>query len=266
MITITKAKKARIEMQVNSVQDWQGIAQRAYEYRMENVKRANGYVQITVPDIAHKLAGLLAINTSITNNPCCIARRNKALKCNDCGHVCLGCYASNLMYGWMYKPAEQLCLYNQYLLTSHLLSEDEIKHIDLIPNKTVRFEMFGDTSNTVQAENYVRIPYYWSSCNFGVWSKNLGHYKTAFSKYGKPGNMTFVKSSEHLNIVDDVKEDEKFVDVVFTVCDDINKYNELIKLYNGVPCAGVSCVGCMACYNYRRENGKVLYVFELLRK
>ena len=266
MITITKAKTARIEKQVESVKEWKNVAENAFNYRMKTVKRANGYVQITVPDAIHKLAGLLAINTSITNNPCCIARRNKALKCGDCGHVCLGCYASNLMYGWMYKPAEQLCLYNQYLLTNHLLSEDEIKHIDLVPDKTVRFEMFGDTSNTTQAENYVRIPQYWDKNNFGVWSKNIGHYKMAFNKYGKPKNMSFVKSSEHLNIVDDVKEDEWFVDVIFTVCDDINEYERLIKQYNGVACAGVSCMGCMACYNYRRKDDKVLYVFELLRK
>lgn len=266
MITITKAKKARIEKQVNDVQEWQDIAKKAYEYRMANVKRANGYVQITIPDENHKLAGNQGINTSITNNPCCIGRRNKALQCGDCNHVCLGCYANNLMLSWMYKPAELLCMYNQHILTSHLLTEDEIKHIDLVAGKNTRIEMFGDTSNTIQAENYVRIPRYWETTNFGVWSKNLGHYKAAFGKYGKPENLSFVKSSEHLNVVDDVKEDEWFVDVVFTVCDDINKYNELIKQYNGVACAGVSCKSCMACYNYRRKDGKVLYVFELLRK
>lgn len=266
MITITKAKKTRIEKQVNDVQDWQNVAENAFNYRMKTVKRSSGFVQVTIPDIHHKLAGLLGINTTITNNPCCIGRRNKALKCGDCNHVCLGCYANNLMNSWMYKPAELLAMYNQHILTSHLLTEDEIRGIDLVPNKTVRFEMFGDTSNTVQAENYVRIPRYWENNSFGVWSKNLGHYKTAFNRHGKPENLSFVKSSEHLNTVDDVKEDEWFVDVVFTVCDDVDKYNELIKQYNGVACAGVSCKSCMACYNYRRKDGKVLYVFELLRK
>ena len=203
---------------------------------------------------------MLGINTSVTNNPYCIARRAAALKRGDLDCVCLKCYAENLLC--CFKPTELAALYNQHILTSHLLTDEEIAAINLNTDK-VRFEMFGDVSNVTQARNYIRIAKANKYTAFGAWSKNWNLWLQAFAAEGKPENLTFVYSSYHLDKVDEVPAAiDPYVDYVFTVCSDKNKYNAFLAAYaDSAPCEGISCNRCAHCYH--RGNNR--YVFELLR-
>lgn len=261
---ITEKKAERINEQYSNISEWKARAEKVYHECMENGK--DGIVQVTVPSNDHKLHGFDGINTSVTNNPMCLYRRWKALQEMDFSCVCLYCYADNLMH--CYKTAERVAMYNQYILTSHKLSRLEIMSIRLHYGNYVRFEMFGDSSNITQAENYNAIAFEWKDNKFGLWSKNgKQHYKPVFEKYGKAPNLSFVKSSVRNNVVDDVDGDEWYVDSVFTVCENETEYKRLIEQYNGVACAGKDCIRCRKCYDYKRNenDGKVQYVFELLR-
>lgn len=138
----------------------------------------------------------------------------------------------------------------------------EIKAIK-IKNENVRFEMFSDVSNEIQARNYIRIAAEFNKNYFAPWSKVHTLWGGAFEKEGgKPDNMTYVLSSVHIDKVDKIPGCiEKYTDYVFTVCSDMQHYEKLRKEYNGVKCAGIRCKECLHCY--RRNNAK--YVFELKR-
>lgn len=263
-MSITEKKAERINEQYSHIKDWKENAKRIYDECMASGK--DGIVQVTVPSKEHKLHDMDGINTSVTNNPMCLRRRWKALQEMDFGCICLYCYSDSLMN--CYKTAERVAMYNQHILTSHRLSKLEIMSIRLHFGNYVRFEMFGDSSNQIQAENYNAIAFEWTENKFGLWSKNgKQHYKPVFERDGKAPNLSFVKSSVHNDIVDDVDGDEWYVDSVFTVCSDETEYNRLIEQYNGVACAGKDCIKCRKCYDYKRSehDNKVQYVFELLR-
>lgn len=268
---LTNKQMARIENQSENITSWKAIAEKAYKERsetkpglQESYINSKGervqVVHVTIPSDDHKLKGLLGINTSVTNNLFCVARRDHALKTGDGKCVCLGCYADNCLN--RFKQAEKAALYNQHILAGHILTDEEISHI-CIYTRFCRFEMFGDISNIIQARNYIRIARANKSVNFGAWSKNWNIWKQAFEFEGKPENMTFVWSSLHLDKVDEIPATmEKYVDYIFTVCEDVESYNRLLKVYsNSCACAGVSCLKCQHCYN--KGNNK--HIFELLR-
>ena len=98
--------------------------------------------------------------------------------------------------------------------------------------------------------------------------QNNNIYKDVYNRLGKPENLRHVKSSVHMDVVDDVSKDEWFVDTVFTVCSSPEKLAEMLAKYpHSKRCNGVKCNTCKACYNYSRQDngGQVQYVFELVR-
>ena len=271
---LSEKKVNRICAQAVNVKTWRENAEKAYAERLEtkagqkDVKNGLAIVHLTIPSDDHKLAGGWGINTSVTNNPYCIARRNWALKNGKLDCVCLACYADNLMN--CYKTAEKTALYNQHILSSHLLTDEEISLIDFEKDDSrryVRDEMFGDSGNLIQARNYVRIAKYWSKLKFGAWSKNWNLWRIAFIlEGGKPDNMTFVLSSVFVDKVDTIPASvAQYVDYVFTVCSTRETYNRFLEEYkdNCKECAGIRCFSVCGAHCYNRGNAK--YVFEILR-
>lgn len=254
---ITVKRINRIESNKSNVAMWRENAQRAWDEIHEN---KHDVIHVTIPSNDDKLAGFNGINTSVANNPICASRRAHALAIGDYNNICIWCYADKLLN--FRKSLDIACMYNQHILTSHLLTDTEIDDIPLTA-LNVRFEMFGETSSITHAENYDLIAIRRNEHFFGWWSKNWKWVLNSFREYGKPNNLTYVLSSRHMNQVDEIpREIEPYTDYVFTVCDNEEIYRDLIKKYNGVACAGVSCMQCKHCY--RRGNAR--YVFELLRK
>lgn len=274
-MALTEKNVKRIGEQATNKDHWREIAEQAYNARRETkvvqktqtVWYGGTYfhvVHVTIPDIKHKLAGMLGINTSITNNPVCIARREWALENEKWDCVCLYCYADGLVN--RYDALENACLYNQHILNSHLLEEIELKAIVLMA-EFVRFEMFGDVSSVMQARNYIRIAKSHPFNRFGAWSKNHNFWRQAFEmEGGKPENMTYILSSVCMDKVDAVPVwMEKYVDYVFTVCSTRATYERFLALYAGncKACAGVNCLMECKCHCYIKGNAK--YIFELKR-
>lgn len=267
-MNITINARTRIKKQSANIANWKENAEKAYSERLlqSNCEKAmiNGIetpiVHVTKCAENNKLAGFGGINTTVKNNPICLQRRAAALLNNDLSCICLYCYAES--YNNYIPATEKAGLYNQQILTSHLLSEKEIATIKL-NRENVRFEMFSDVSNVIQARNYIRIARYFKNRYFAVWSKNHGIWSKAFKlERGKPLNLIYVLSSVHIDRVDKIPQCiEKYVNYVFTVCSTNEIYKRLKAEYKGVKCAGIKCKTCLHCY--RKGNAK--FVFEMLR-
>lgn len=257
---ITSKKEARICEQAKKTKNWKEIAKKVYEEKIKSGKK-DGRLHITEPDKSHKLAGFTGINTAVTNNPLCALRRKNALDSArfglDC--ICVNCYADNCCM--RYSNLNDVLIYNQHILTSHLLEDNEIAFLPL--KEYTRFEMFGDVSNTMQAKNYIKIARYYSDRKFAVWSKNCDIWAIAFKDLGKPENLVYVHSSSFLDLIDNPPTElESHVDYIFTVCSSKETLQAFLEQYQGSRrCAGVSCKDCLHCY----QKGNNKYVFELKR-
>ena len=166
------------KVEKSNIENWKAIAEMMYNERL--VKKTTtktvdcngdvvGVIHVTHCSIDQKLAGFIAINTPIANNPICQARVKKALEDGDVNCICIHCYAERLLA--FRKKMQPSLMYNQHLLTSHILAESEIAPIPVYDGIAVRFEQFGDVSNAIQAENYVRIAGYHENQTFATWSK-----------------------------------------------------------------------------------------------
>ena len=123
-LKVTSKKVSRIDNQYSNMAMWRENALAAYNAKLEMKK---GVLHVTTPDDKHKLDGFDGINTSLCNNPHCILRRKKALEENRLDCICIRCYADSLL--GCYKDVEINGRYNQQILTSHLLIEEDRKSV-----------------------------------------------------------------------------------------------------------------------------------------
>lgn len=199
-----------------------------------------------------KMEGFPSISTACSVNPFCLARILQGIG------ICKHCFAAASLE--FYSGLKRNCELNFRLLTSAILPLELLPHFckDV---RMVRLESFGDVWNVTQAINYINIAKVNPHCRVTVWSKNPNIWAQAFALVGKPSNMTFVLSSQELNVPAEVKKDWWFVDIVFTVYTP-----EFVMQYNiTINCGARHCMTCRLCYP-EANRGKVLYVNELLKK
>lgn len=175
-----------------------------------------------------KMTNMWSLSTSSLKNPWCEAHSKVK------GSICEHCYAMRQMK--MYKNMSPCYEKNAEILTSRILSDDELPTIPVI---YFRFESFGDLINWVQCVNYFNIAKKNPQTKFALFSKNMWIIKEAIeSGAEKPDNLQIIQSSMFVN-----KPDKKFapwVDKVFTVysnCENVE-----------INCGARSCFTCHKCY------------------
>ena len=215
---------------------------------------------IQVSKLTGKLEGYYSISTSVMMNPICQARAR--IK----GSICEKCYAANCLNRF---SALAMSLEINYLILNNFLISEEAWATLQIPstNGKTRIESHGDTASSTCAINYCRIMNTHKFLEFGIWTKNLNHYRTAFKREGKPSNCHFIYSSGKINVVAEVPEDMKeYIDHVFTV------FTKEFALTHGIfincgeydidmTLIDQKCRNCMKCYVF----DTVFYINELLK-
>lgn len=207
---------------------------------------------VNVTKLTGKLEEMYSVSSSPTANEACIARaKNPAMICHECFSVA----------SLQFKRELRLALeYNTAVFSTWLFDDAALVTIP-IPNIIGydRIESHGDVRNTTHARNYVRLVRSHNWINFGVWSKNLAFYNTAFTLDGKPNNMTFIASSPFYNRVMFIPEKYKwFIDHVFTV------YRKTYATENNIDinCGARDCKNCLKCY----KKDTVFEINEMLKQ
>lgn len=214
-----------------------------------------GYTALLVSDhMDGKMEGFPSLSTACSINPFCLARIMQGIG------ICAECFATASLK--IYKNLKQNCEFNFRILTTRIIPLELLPHFckDV---RMVRLESFGDVYNVTQAINYINIAKVNPHCRITVWSKNPNIWMQAFAQAGKPDNMTFVLSSQELNVPAVVKPEWYFVDVVFTVYDPI-----FVEAFNiKINCGARKCLTCRLCYpDLGKKHKGILYVNELLKK
>lgn len=214
-----------------------------------------------------KLEGLCALSTPCSLNPICRYRMLSGVG------VCPWCYASNSIKN--YAALRKHLNRNYEILTSRDLTKSEVIEVALdLRTKSgyARIEAHGDVSNVQQAMNYVRIIEAGKALgmHFGVWTKNPGIWQAAFKRLGFiPDNATWILSSIELN-KPNMKQASKYewIDIVFTVYDDVEAFNtSILRGAEACRCGNKSCVNHGFCYSYKKTPGEApKEVSENLRK
>lgn len=201
-----------------------------------------------------KLDGIKSLSTCCLNNKFCRARMLD--KCSVCSH----CYAASqqkVQHGLTeHNVINGLILQNVGIPT---WAWQEYKGKAIALETVFRIESFGDVSNLMQIYNYISLCRAFPSVNFAAWSKNVAMWLAAFDTIGKPENLSFVTSSNHVNKCDDWKDSR--IDHTFTVYDKKGVSDQHIV----INCGGRACKECIAkkigCY----YKGKDKHIRELLK-
>lgn len=195
-----------------------------------------------------KMKGIDSISTSCLVNPFCQQRQ-----CNK-DMVCSKCYSKK--YLTLRPSLREKMLYNTELLTSRILTDDELP---LLNAAIFRFESFGDLINETQLQNYINICLKNKRTTFALWTKNPWTAKNIFNamKIEKPENLIIILSSPLLNEQVEITDDMWFVDHVFTV------YTKKYAKDNGIDinCGAKNCLKCQLCY----QKGTEFYINEILK-
>ena len=215
---------------------------------------------IQVSKLTGKLESFYSISTSVMMNPLCQARARED------GCICKECYAASCLN--RYSALAMALEINFLILNNFLISEEAWRTLSIpSTNGKTRLEAHGDTASSTCAINYCRIMKSHLFLEFGVWTKNLNHYRVAFNKEGKPVNCRFIYSSSRINEIVEIPNDMKdYIDHVFTVYTkeyviehginvNCGEYDENLVIINQ------KCRGCMKCYT----AGTEFYVSELLK-
>ena len=194
-----------------------------------------------------KLEDVNAISTASSVNPICQVRAK------DCTSICSHCFA--LLTLDRYTDLEQAAIINLVVLNAMIYSKAAWKAVRIPASDAgdiFRIEAFGDTASAIQAANYVIMAETHRHIkSFGIWSKNLGFWATAFDALGKPRNIIFTASSPIMNTPVEIPERFKwFVDHVFTVYDAAHALAEEI----GINCGTRKCANCRRCYKRTTET------------
>lgn len=194
-----------------------------------------------------KLEDVNAISTASSANPICQARSK------DCDSICSHCFA--LLTLDRYNDLEQAAIVNLVILNAMVYSRAAWKTARIPASAAgdiFRIEAFGDTASAIQAANYVIMAATHRHIKaFGIWSKNLGFWASAFEALGKPRNIIFTASSPVMNTPATIPERFRwFLDHVFTVytsdyaiAHDIN-----------INCGDRKCANCRRCYKRTTET------------
>lgn len=185
-----------------------------------------------------KMTDIYSLSTSCKCNEFCKQRQNID------GSICSKCFAEATAD--RYKALEKNLAINTEILTTRILSDEEIPYINA-PLGMFRFEAFGDLNNEIQVVNYFRIAELNSHCKCALWTKNPWIIADAIEHFGikKPENLIIIGSSYMIN--KDMKsfyDKYDFIDYRFTVYS-----KEYIRENNIViTCGARSCATCQKCY------------------
>lgn len=199
-----------------------------------------------------KLEDFTSVSSSVAENEICKARSQ------NCNSICHKCYAKQSVE---YRSNLKLALLiNHIVLNCFDISIEAWKTLSIASvNGKARIESHGDVASVTASDNMVKIVISHDWLYFGVWTKNDFFYYRTFQKYGKPGNMSFIVSSDTVNVVAKLSEHIKpYVDHVFTVYD--LKY--VIENNIEIQCGYHKCKNCLLCYT---ENSDTFYVNEILK-
>lgn len=196
-----------------------------------------------------KLNGINSLSTCCLDNCFCLER----MKDND--SVCLHCYAET-------QQKQQLALQDNNIINGIILRNIVIpakywkKYINPADiAKYFRFESFGDVAIKNQALNYIEFCKAFPRVHFAVWTKNVGIWHFAFQDAGKPKNLSFIVSSNKVNVPETWRlQSNSYINHVFTVYD--KKY--ISENNVNINCGGRSCMDCIkarkACYFTNTET------------
>lgn len=195
-----------------------------------------------------KMADIFSLSSAVTTNKLCQSRR--AVE----GSICSHCFAAAQMS--YRKGMEQCFIENSKILASGLIPEEQLP--DFGGREIVRIESFGDTNNSIQAANYLRIVKANPQTLFAIWTKNPQHYFDAVQAgFEKPDNCNIILSSMYINRPAEVPAKYAgLINKVFTVFD-----KETSKIVP-INCGARSCNTCRRCY---RKTPFVEFVNEILK-
>lgn len=207
---------------------------------------------VHISALTGKLDDFYSISSSVAENPICKARaKNKCSICHECYAAESVGYRSNLRLA---------LLINHIIMNCFDIPADAWKVLSIPSvNGKARIESHGDVASVTASDNVIKIIVSHEWLTFGVWTKNHGFYYRSFLKYGKPGNMIFLVSSDKLNTPVELPENIKpYVNHVFTV------YTfEYVKVHNiNIQCGYHQCKSCLLCYTI---DNNTFYVNEILK-
>lgn len=218
----------------------------------------NSQDTINITKHSGKMEGLRSLSTYKNFNENC--KRLAQNKLSICSH----CYVDKNIKRYSTKEGnalENALVDNHKLLTSRLLTKEEIIRLNLFNDVYFRFESFGDLNNEIQLRNYVNIAKHYKNTNFALFTK---HYNIVykFVKENKmPNNINLVLSGIFLNnpfntaIVDYIKKYHKNT-ITFVVYDE-----ETAEETNTRINCQKKCNTCLNCY----KKGKKFDVVEKLK-
>lgn len=218
----------------------------------------NSQDKINISTHSGKMLGIRSLSTYRNFNENC-----KRLAQNPLS-ICSHCYVESSIKRYERKDGNRLesaLIDNHKLLTSRLLTKEEIIRLNLFNDNYFRFEAFGDLNNDIQLENFVNIAKYYKNTQFALFTK---HYDIVY-RYVKtkkmPSNINLVLSGIFLNnpfntaIVDYIKKYHKNT-ITFVVYDE-----ETAQETNTRINCQKQCSTCLNCY----KKGKKFDVVEKLK-
>lgn len=218
----------------------------------------NSQDTINISKHSGKMEGIKSLSTFKNFNENC-----KRLAKNPLS-ICSHCYVDGTIKRYETKQGnnlEKALVDNHKLLTSRLLTKEEIIRLSLFNENYFRFESFGDLNNDIQLENFVNIAKYYKNTQFALFTK---HYDIVY-RYVKnkkmPSNINLVLSGIFLNnpfntaIVGYIKKYHKNT-ITFVVYDE-----ETAQETNTRINCQKKCGTCLNCY----KKGKKFDVVEKLK-
>lgn len=202
----------------------------------------------------NKLEGLKSLSTCCLVNPICRARMM------DKESICSHCYAAN-QQDWQHGLADHHIV-NTVILTSVIIPVKVFLHVfkyQICNERFFRIESFGDVSNVIQCKNYINLCRAFPKTSFAAWTKNDRIWQKAFAESGKPRNLVYIVSSDHVNeAAANIPENADHVFTVFDKNADVN-----------ITCGGKKCMECILagrrCYFRCKRGSEDFMVNERLK-
>lgn len=218
------------------------------------------YTLIRIYNVAYhesgKIEDIYSLDSSATNCDFCKAMRALAAKMPG-KIICESCYD-------IAQEKYRFAALNRHTLNMIIFSsvEFEIAELAALPcGLDIRINSSGDAPNKIYANNALKMGFAFPSSNVAIWTKNAPVYINACRKYGKPENVSLIKSSIYIDKPEKLPE---FFDYVFTVYFDKEKVKQAIAA-GACECNGKKCIDCgKKCYRKTWKSGA--NIAELLRK
>lgn len=220
----------------------------------------NSQDAINISTHSGKMEGIRSLSTYKNFNENC-----KRLALNE-ESICYHCYVDKTIARYGTKSngnrLENALIDNHKILTSRLLSKEEIIRLSLFNDVYFRFESFGDLNNEIQLKNYLNIAKHYKNTQFALFTKHYNIIAKYLNNGGKiPSNINLVLSGVLLNnyfntkIVEYIKNHHKNT-ITFVVFDE-----ETAQETNTKFNCQKQCSTCLNCY----KKGKKFDVVEKLK-